>query len=64
MPEPSAVAFELVIEKLKNHRSPGIDQIPAKLIKAGGRKVRGEIHNLLFIFGIRRNCVMNGRSRS
>jgi len=35
-PEPSASEFELVIEKLKGHKSPGIDQIPTELIKAGG----------------------------
>jgi len=27
---------ELAIDKLKSHESPGIDQIPAELIKAGG----------------------------
>jgi hypothetical protein len=26
----------MAIEKLKRHRPPGIDQIPAELIKAGG----------------------------
>jgi len=36
IPEPSASEFELAIDKLKNHKSPGIDQIPAELIKAGG----------------------------
>ena len=40
VPEPSAFEFELAIEKLKNHKSPGIDQIPAELIKAGGRTIR------------------------
>ena len=44
MPEPSAFEVELAIEKLKNHKSPGIDQIPAEVIKAGGRTIRGEIH--------------------
>jgi len=34
--EPSASEFELAIDKLKSHKSPGIDQIPAELIKAGG----------------------------
>jgi hypothetical protein len=34
-------------EKLKSHRSPGIDQIPAELIKAGGRIIRSEIHKLI-----------------
>jgi len=36
VPEPSTFEVELAIEKLKNHQSPGIDQIPAELIKAGG----------------------------
>jgi len=30
MPGPSAFEVELAIEKLKSHKSPGIDQIPAK----------------------------------
>ena len=34
-PEPSAAEFELAIDKIKSHKSPGIDQIPAELIKAG-----------------------------
>jgi len=37
----------LDIKKLKSHKSPGIDQIPAELIKAGGRKIRYEIHKLI-----------------
>ena len=36
VPEPSASEFELDIDKLKSHKSPGIDQITAELIKAGG----------------------------
>ena len=47
MPEPSAFEVELAIEKLKTHKSPGIDQIPAKLIKAGGRTIRCAIHKLI-----------------
>jgi hypothetical protein len=35
------------MEKLKRHKSPGIDEIPAKLIKADGRKIRSEIHKLI-----------------
>ena len=34
VPEPSTIEVEVAIEKLKSHRSPGIDQIPAELIKA------------------------------
>jgi len=47
VPEPSAFEVELDIGKLKNHRSPGIDQIPAELIKAGGRTIRYEMHKLI-----------------
>jgi len=44
VPEPSAAEFEPAIDKLKSHKSPGIDQIPAELIKAGGRTICLEIH--------------------
>jgi hypothetical protein len=37
----------MAIEKLKRHKSPGIDQIPAQLIKAGGRKILSEIRKLV-----------------
>ena len=47
MPEPSALEVELAIEKLKSPKSPGIDQIPAELIKAEGRTIRGAIHKLI-----------------
>jgi len=36
VPEQSAYKFEMAIKKLKRHKSPGIDQSPAALIKAGG----------------------------
>jgi hypothetical protein len=32
VPKPSAFEVELAIEKLKSHKSPGTDQIPAELI--------------------------------
>jgi hypothetical protein len=43
--EPSTLAVKLAIEKLKSHKTPGIDQIPAELIKAGGRTIRRVILN-------------------
>ena len=46
VPEPSAFETELAIEKLKSHKPPGIDQIPAELINAGFRVIRNEIHKL------------------
>jgi len=48
----------MALEKLKSHKIPGIDQIPAELIKAGGRTIFFEIHK------IRINCLRSGRSRS
>ena len=64
VPEPSALEFELSIEKLKSHKSPGIDQIPAELIKAGVAQLAVRLINLSLLFGIRRNCLESGRSRS
>ena len=45
--EPSACEVEMFIEKLKRHKSAGTDQIPAELIKAGGRTIRFVIHKLI-----------------
>jgi hypothetical protein len=56
VPEPSAFWFEMAIGKLKRHESTGTDQMPAKLIKAGGRTVLSQIHKRI-IFRIRRNCL-------
>jgi hypothetical protein len=47
IPQRSASEVELATEKLKSHRSPGIGQIPAKLIKAEGKTIRCELHKLI-----------------
>ena len=47
VPQPSVFQVELAIGKLKSHKSPGIDEIPAELIKAGGGTICGEIHKLI-----------------
>jgi hypothetical protein len=52
----------LAIEKLKRCKLPGIDQIPAEMIKTEGRKIRSGIRKLYITFGIRRNCLRRGRS--
>jgi hypothetical protein len=38
---------ETAIGKLKSYKSPATDQIPAKLIKAGGETLWSEIHKLI-----------------
>jgi hypothetical protein len=52
VPEPSGSEVQLAIEKLKSHKSTGIDQIPTELIKAGGRKICCEIHKLVISFAL------------
>jgi hypothetical protein len=44
MQEPSLVEVEIATGKLKMYKSPGIDNIPAELIKAGGEIFYSEIH--------------------
>jgi len=46
VPELSACEVELAIEKLKSHKSPVTDPIPAELMKAGSRTIYYEIHKL------------------
>jgi hypothetical protein len=38
---------EVATGKLKRYKSPGVDQIPAELIQAGGETLRSEIHKLV-----------------
>jgi hypothetical protein len=64
VPEPSAFKPKLAIEKLKSHKSPGIDHIPAELIKVGCRAIRYEIHKLKFSIWNKEKLPESGRSRS
>jgi hypothetical protein len=47
VPQPNTSEVEAAIGKLKRHKSPGVDQIPAELIQAGGETLRSEIHKLI-----------------
>ena len=47
MPEPSTFDAETAMKKLKTHKSLGIDQIPADLIKAGGKTPHSEFQKLI-----------------
>ena len=49
--ELSAFEFAMSTVKLQRHKSPGTDQIPAELIKAGSRTIRSEIHELINSLG-------------
>jgi hypothetical protein len=47
VPEPSLIEVEIAIGKLKSYKSPGTDNIPTELIKAGGETLYSEIHRLI-----------------
>ena len=64
VPAPSVFEFELEIEKLKSRKSQGIDQIPEELMKEGEEQLTVKSIILLILFGIRRNFLRSGRSRS
>jgi hypothetical protein len=51
----------MATEQLKRYKSPGTDQIPAELIKAGVGQFALISINLLILFGIRTNFLMRGR---
>jgi hypothetical protein len=47
MPKLKHVEVEIAIGNLKSYKSPGIDQIPSELIKAGGETLYSEIQRLI-----------------
>jgi hypothetical protein len=47
IPEPNLLKVEITDGKLKSYKSPGTDQIPAELIKAGDETLYTEIHRLI-----------------
>jgi hypothetical protein len=44
------------------YKLPGIVQIPLELIQAGRQTLHSEIHKLIILFEIRKNCISGGRS--
>jgi len=56
LPEPSVFHVEMAIEKIKYYKSPGINQVPAELIKRGLEHLATTSVNFLVLFGIRRNA--------
>jgi hypothetical protein len=47
VPGPSRLEVGIAIAKLKKYKSPGSNQIPAKLIHAGGEILLSAIHKLI-----------------
>jgi len=47
VPEPNASEIKMLTEKLKRYTSSSNEQIPAEVIKAGGRTICPEIHKLI-----------------
>jgi hypothetical protein len=62
VPDPSPFEVEIAIAKFKRYKLPGNDQIPAEMIQAGGETLQSEIHKLIILFGIRKNCLISGKS--
>jgi hypothetical protein len=63
VPELSASEAGVAIGKLKRTISPGVDQIPAELIQAGGETLRSEIHKLIKLIWNKDNCLTSGKSQ-
>ena len=64
MSQPSAFEVEMATEKLERHKSPGTDQISSESIKAGGRTVRSEDHEIIYSFWNKEELPEDGRSCS
>jgi hypothetical protein len=64
VPEPSTFEVEMAIEKPKRHESPGVDQIPADLIKAGCITIISDILTVLILLVLKTNFLSGGRSQS
>ena len=64
MPELSAFEVQMASENLKRPKAPGIDQIPAELIKAEDRTIHAGSINLLILFEMRRNYRRSGTSQT
>jgi hypothetical protein len=45
--KPSPFKVEIAIENVKRYKSPGIDQIPAEMIQAGGNSLCSQVYRLI-----------------
>ena len=61
VPVPSAVEFELAIDKIKTHNHHLLIKSQQKLLKQRVQQFTLRTINLLILFGISRNCLRSGR---
>jgi hypothetical protein len=59
--KPTKDEIEVVIDKLKNNKASGIDNIQAELLKYGGQNLILFLQKLLDLVWIMEKCLMNGR---
>jgi hypothetical protein len=57
--DPGPFEVEITVAKLKKYELPGSDQILAELIQAGGKILWSEVHKLIILFGLRKNCLFS-----
>jgi hypothetical protein len=63
VPQPSASEAEVATGMLKRYKSPGVDQIPAELIQAGGEILHSEIHKLTKLIWNKKHCLTSGKGQ-
>jgi hypothetical protein len=61
LPHHNHLEVEITVVKLKVYKLPGSDHIPAELIPARGERSLRLI-NSVTLLGIRKNCLISGRS--
>ncbi|PNF28088.1 hypothetical protein B7P43_G12259, partial [Cryptotermes secundus] len=62
IPDHSPFEFEIAIAMMKKSKSPGSDQIPAKLIQAGCKILRLKIHKLITSIWNKEELLISGKS--
>jgi hypothetical protein len=62
VPDSSPSEVEIANAKFRKCKLPGSDQIPADVLQAGLKPYYLRSINSLLLFGMRRNCLISGRS--
>jgi hypothetical protein len=62
VPDPTPFEAEIATAKLERCKAKDSNQITAELFQTRGETLRSEIHKLIILFGIRKNCLISGMS--